>query len=257
MRHKNNAVLAALVAAAAAVHAQSPADAGGDAPAGTLETVNVTARRSIEQRFFAPGSLVVVDRGDIENLGAFSVADVLRQLPGVVVTTGADGSVDIRMRGMDRNSTQLLVDGQRTSTGRAQLPLDQLPPEMVERIEVVRSPTAEFSGATGGTINIVLRQASVRRETVVRLTDNVVWGRQAAQAFFSRTGPLFGGNAPATAGDQPTAEQPWAYFVSVAQLGTLLGSDSHRVVSDGTTTTTTDAASRYRRSEFSLVPRLN
>ncbi|HYF21056.1 MAG TPA: TonB-dependent receptor [Ramlibacter sp.] len=257
MNENKAGVLAALLVASAAVQAQAPGDAGGDAPAGTLETVTVNARRSIEQRFFAPGSLVVVDRGDIENLGAFSVADVLRQLPGVVVTTSADGSVDIRMRGMDRNSTQLLIDGQRTSSGRSQLPLDQLPPELVERIEVVRAPTAEFSGATGGTINIVLRQASVRRETVVRFTDNIVWGRQAVAAFFSRTGPLFGGNAPATAGDDVTAQQPWAYFVSVARLNTLLGSDSHRTVTDPFGSTSTDAASRYRRGEYSLVPRLN
>lgn len=59
----------------------TPEGAGGATP--SLDGVTVTARRSLEQRFFAAGSLVVVDRSDIEQMGAFSVADVLRQLPGV------------------------------------------------------------------------------------------------------------------------------------------------------------------------------
>ncbi|HEY8360514.1 MAG TPA: TonB-dependent receptor, partial [Ramlibacter sp.] len=206
-------------------------------------------------RFFAAGSLVVVDRQDIENLGAFSVADVLRQLPGVVVTTTGDGSVEIRMRGMDRNATQLLVDGQRVSGGRSQLPLDQLPSELIERIEVVRAPTAEFSGATGGTLNIVLRQATVRRETVVRVTDNRVWGRNAPQSFFSTSGPL-GGDAPKPAAGEVPA-QPWAYFVALASTGYILGSNLHADVVDSTGATEVEANPRYRRHELSLVPRLS
>nr|WP_255429495.1 TonB-dependent receptor [Ramlibacter albus] len=197
--------------------------------------------------------MVVLDRRDIENLGAFSVADVLKQLPGVVVNTGADGSVEIRMRGMERSATQLLVDGQRQATGRSQLALDQLPPEMVERIEVVRSPSAEFSGATGGTINIVLRQATVRRETSIRLTDNTVWGRHRGQLFFSRTGPVTEPK-PATAG-QP-ADDPWAYFLAANATGVLLGSNGHSRVDAPLYATDSESIARYHRHEYSITPRL-
>ena len=110
----------------------TPEGTGGATP--SLDGVTVTARRSLEQRFFAAGSLVVVDRSDIEQMGAFSVADVLRQLPGVQVTPSADGSVEIRMRGMERGATQLLIDGQRVGGKRTQLPIDQLPPELIERL---------------------------------------------------------------------------------------------------------------------------
>ncbi|RYX88998.1 MAG: TonB-dependent siderophore receptor, partial [Comamonadaceae bacterium] len=77
---------------AAAVHgfaasAQSTGDEATGAAEPQLESITVNARRSIQQRFFAAGSLVVVDRRDIEQLGAFSVGDVLRQLPGVQVTS--------------------------------------------------------------------------------------------------------------------------------------------------------------------------
>ena len=174
----------------------------GDEAAHTLDTVTVTARRSIADRFNAPGSLFVMDRKDIEAIGGFSVADLLTQLPSVQVTPTANGDVIIRMRGMDPGATQLLVDGQRVSSGKTQLPLDQMPTEMVERIEVVRAPSAEFSGASGGTINIVLRAASAKRETTLRLTDNHVWGRNAGQAFFSRSGPLRSGSASLPAPDR-------------------------------------------------------
>jgi len=239
-----------------AAWAQGQTEGAGALP--QLEGVTVTARRSLEQRFFAAGSLVVVDRNDIEQMGAFSVADVLRQLPGVQVTPSGDGSVEIRMRGMDRGGTQLLIDGQRVGGKRSQLPIDQLPPELIERIEVVRAPTAEFSGATGGTINIVLRQATVKRETVLRLTDNHVWGRNAGQAFFSRTGPI--GATPTQAGDESDAapSQPWSYFVAASATGLLLGSDTHRSTQRaGAEVAQSDTSARYRRTDYALVPRVS
>lgn len=260
---KTGMVLApALLLPAFAALGQGLADDRGSEPS-SLEAVTVNARRSLEQRFFSAGSLVVVDRKDIEELGAFSVADVLKQLPSTVVTTSGDGSVEIRMRGMDRNATQLLIDGQRVSSGRAQLPLDQLPAEMIERVEVVRAPTAEFSGATGGTINIVLREASVKRETAVRLTDNMVWGHHAGQAFFSRSGPIaLGKGSKVDASpklDEPasSSQEPWAYFVAVSSLGYLLGSDVRREVQEGSTSVTSDSSGRYRRRDIAIVPRLN
>ncbi len=231
-----------------------------------LREVTVNARRSIEDRFMAPGSLVVIDRRDIEALGAFSVSDVLRQLPGVQVTPTADGGVVIRMRGMEANATQVLIDGQRVSSGKSQLPLDQMPAEMIERVEVLRAPSAEFSGATGGTLNIVLRQATVKRETNIRITDNRVWGSDAAQTFFSNSGPIGGrvaGQDTGKDGDKEAAvpalgDQPWAYFVAVSSIGYLLGSDTARQTVDaGAVTANSSSVGRYRRGEDTLLPRLS
>jgi hypothetical protein len=157
-----------------------------------LETVVIRADRTLEERFASTGSRVTINRNDIEQMGADSIADVLRQLPGVQTSGGASGNLEIRMRGMDRSATQILVDGQRVGSGRrsGQLPFDQLPADMIERIEVLRSPSAEYSGATGGTINIVMRESLVRRETNVRFTNQHAFGDNGLQGFFSTTGPL-------------------------------------------------------------------
>jgi outer membrane receptor for ferrienterochelin and colicins len=52
--------------------------------------------------------------------------------------------------------TQILVDGERIAPG---FSLDSIPPEQIERIEILRAPTAETGArAIAGTINIVLRE---------------------------------------------------------------------------------------------------
>src|SRR6185436_1032475 len=52
--------------------------------------------------------------------------------------------------------TQILLDGERVQGG---LSLDSIDPEMVERIEIQRAPTAETGArAIAGTINIITRE---------------------------------------------------------------------------------------------------
>ncbi len=261
--------------------AQMPSEERNASEGRQLETVTIRERRSIAQRFFAAGSLVTVDRQDIEAMGADSVADVLRQLPGVQVNGSGNGTLEIRMRGMDKSATQILVDGEKVSGARqsAQLPFDQLPADMIERIEVLRAPSAEFTGATGGTINIVLRQASVQRETNIRLTDQRVWGQNAFQGFFSKTGPFTGPSTrPLTTPDKPVVRsadaaddtngtrplavprEPWTYFLAGSASDRLAGSDTHRsmtVTGSNPSTSESDEKYRFRTSEWLLIPRLS
>lgn len=264
---------AAALLALSLAHAQRSglgpgAGVGADVnPEREMQEVNVNARRSIEERFFSAGSRVTIDRQDIEQMGADTAADVLQRLPGVQVTGAASGNLVIRMRGMDANQTQVLVDGERQGGGRrggAQLPFDQLSADMIERIEVIRAPTAEFTGAAGGTINIVLRQAAtIRRETTVRLANQSVWGLNGLQGFFSHSGPL---TEPAKGEDGKPLPGPageaWGY--------SLMGALSQRITGfevDRTNTTTNAAGAvtasstskdvfRNRSNEFMLMPRI-
>lgn len=60
-----------------------------------------------------PASVSVVDREQIEKRGADSVAELLRDVPGVsVVDTAVAGMKRIRIRGEQANRVVILVDGQ-------------------------------------------------------------------------------------------------------------------------------------------------
>ena len=120
--------LAALLGGPA--QAQMSSEEAGMGGSQQLREVVVTGRRTLEERFMATGSLVVVDRQDIERMGVESAVDALKQLPGVQVNTNASGGVEIRMRGMDASATRVLIDGQRAA-GRGQLPIDQLPADLI------------------------------------------------------------------------------------------------------------------------------
>ena len=88
--------------------------------------------------------------------GDTRLADVLKRVPGITIG-GVRGQVaDIRMRGLGSGYVQILLDGEPTPPG---FSLDLLAPDLIERIEVLRAPTADISAqAIAGTINIVLRR---------------------------------------------------------------------------------------------------
>ncbi len=193
-----------------------------------LPEVEVRGQRSsLNDRFNSPGSRVIVTKEDIENMGADTVTDVLKGLPGVTTSTGANGQTEIRMRGMDRGATQILVDGERQNNSRrgGGLPIDQIPADLIERVEVIRAPMAEFSGASGGTINIVLKQAVVQRETTMRLSNQFQFGQNAAALFVGKTGPFY--DPPADNNKRPANERviPPSYFFGMSVYERLGGND--------------------------------
>ena len=144
--------------------------AAASAPAGAEQRVQITGGRvaDTDQRRQSTAAKIVIGREEIDKFGDATVGEVLRRLPGVS-TPGAPGRGGApRMRGLGGGFTQLLIDGQRMPPG---FSLDSLTPEQVERIEVLRAPTAETGArAIAGTINIVLREVLKRRLNDVHLT---------------------------------------------------------------------------------------
>jgi iron complex outermembrane receptor protein len=148
-----------------------------------LNPVEVKSAASVEDvRSASTASKIVVTKEEIQRFGDGSVAEVLKRLPGVTTGGRPGRGGDVRMRGMGGGYTQLLVNGERMSPG---FSLDDLPPDQVERIEIMRAPTAEFGArAVAGTINVVLKEALKRNLNEVRvgvsgeagrLTPNASW----------------------------------------------------------------------------------
>ena len=128
------------------------------APTQTLERVEVIGGRlaDTEERRQSTAAKIVVGREEIERHGDSTVGELLKRLPGVTVQGAPGRGGGIRMRGLGAGYTQILLDGERVPPG---FSLDSLTPEQVERIEILRAPTAETgTRAIAGTINIVTRE---------------------------------------------------------------------------------------------------
>ncbi len=184
--------LAALLAVPAAAHAQAaeaPA-APASAPTSTLERVTIEGRRNdpTEMRRQSSAAKIVIGRPEIEQFGDSSLGDVIRRLPGVTQGGRPGRGGDLRMRGMGSGYTQILIDGERPPPGFA---IEQISPDMVERIELLRAPTAETgTRAIAGTINIILREPLRKRNTDLRPAVSLERGRLSPQLSVSRDGVL-------------------------------------------------------------------
>ncbi|MFD2365180.1 TonB-dependent receptor plug domain-containing protein [Pseudoduganella sp. GCM10020061] len=169
-----------------AAPAQQPA---AQAPQGVLPQVNVSGTRSNEneQRQLSTAAKIVIGREELDRNGDTSITEVLKRLPGVTIG-GAPGrgGGGVRMRGMSGNYTQMLVNGERPPPG---FSLESLPPEQVERIEVMRGPVAEHSTqAIAGTINIVLREGYRQKDRTITVADNIENGRHGANVSLTIPG---------------------------------------------------------------------
>ncbi len=149
--------------------------------AGDIEEIVVTGiRASIEQSLEvkrdADSRLEVVTAEEVGKLPAHNVADALRGLPGVNISSssadegGFDEADRVSLRGTSPSLTQTLIDGhsvgsadwfvlsQGNNVGRS-VSYTLLPSELVSSVEVNKSSHARLQeGGTTGTVNIVTRK---------------------------------------------------------------------------------------------------
>jgi outer membrane receptor protein involved in Fe transport len=104
-------------------------------------------------------SVTVVTSEDIENQSVETVADALRNVPGVAINrTGQIGAVTSAfIRGGNSNYNLIMIDGIPMNDFGGGFDLAPLPTEGVEQIEVLRGPQSALYGmnAVAGAINIV------------------------------------------------------------------------------------------------------
>ena len=140
-----------LVCTAVAVMAQT-------APTADLGRVEVTSGRDndTQQRRESTASKIVIGREEIERQGDANLGEILKRMPGITLGGAPGRGGGIRMRGLSQGYTQILLDGQRVPPG---FSVESLTPEMIERVEIYRAPTAETGAqAIAGTINIITRE---------------------------------------------------------------------------------------------------
>ena len=100
---------------------------------------------------------IVVTQEEILKNGDTSIGEVLKRLPGITLGGVQGRGGDVRMRGLGAGYTMIMLNGEPSPPG---FSLDSLSPDMIERIEIMRAATAEFSTqAVAGAINIILKKA--------------------------------------------------------------------------------------------------
>ncbi|QKJ88607.1 TonB-dependent receptor [Paramixta manurensis] len=146
-----------------------PLFAGGDAIASTEssaeeKSIVVTASRSAASLWDSSASVQVINAETIENSGANTIADLLRDIPGVEVSDdGLAGRKQIRIRGEASSRVLVLIDGQEVTYQRAGMgsgPGLLIDDSALERIEVVKGPWSVLYGsqAIGGVVNFITRK---------------------------------------------------------------------------------------------------
>jgi len=148
-------------------------------PTTDLGQIDIRSNRNndTEARQESTASKIVIGREEIEKQGDATLGDVLKRLPGVTVQGAPGRGGAIRMRGLGGGYTQILLDGERMPPG---FSVDSLTPEQVERIEVLRAPTAETGArAIAGTINIVLREGRKATPDDLKITRSQEHGQDS------------------------------------------------------------------------------
>jgi len=113
-----------------------------------LSEVEVTAERALVE--YQLDKRVVNVSKDI-NAQSGSVAEVMQNLPSV--TVDIDGNVSMR----GSSNVTILIDGKRSSL--SNIPLDQIPANLIESIELVTNPSSKYNPeGTSGIINLVLKK---------------------------------------------------------------------------------------------------
>ena len=128
------------------------------APVQDMGSVEIKSNRdnTMEERRQSTAAKIVIGREELDKQGDATLGEVLKRLPGVTIQGAPGRGGAIRMRGLGGGYTQILLDGQRVPPG---FSIESLTPEMVEKVEIMRAPTAETGArAIAGTINIILRE---------------------------------------------------------------------------------------------------
>lgn len=158
----NSAALVALLSAAPLAAQDVQNDAGEDAAPKIVfgdevreDYILVSAHRDgglqVDEY---PGSATIVNRDDMSRRQVRDVADVLRDVPGVAISSVA-GQTQLRLRGAEGNHVLVLVDGIEVSDPFAgEFDLGTLQAEIGSYVEVLRGPQSALYGsdAVGGVV---------------------------------------------------------------------------------------------------------
>ena len=151
-------VLSSFVAHAQTAPSAKPADAG-------MGDVVVTGSRIAVPNEVSISPVIGVSEADIQQTGVTRVEDLLNSLPQVFasqgsnISNGSDGTATVNLRNLGSNRNLVLVNGRRLGPGDpgggSAADLNQIPAELVERVDVLTGGASSVYGAdaVAGVVN--------------------------------------------------------------------------------------------------------
>jgi outer membrane receptor for ferrienterochelin and colicins len=143
-------------------------------PAPVVEAVQVvSAARQEELRETLNTNVSVLSRRLIEDSGSQTVAELLREVPGVVSRRGSEtaGAGGEQIQGIDSRQVLVLLDGQpligARGIKRGVVNLDRQSVDRLDQVEVVKGASSALYGsdAIGGVINLITKDATAPFDT--------------------------------------------------------------------------------------------
>ncbi len=152
-----------------------------------IEPVVVTATRIETPVRNVLASVELIRREDLLRQPASDLGDALRMIPGVeAVRLGGPGQqTSIFIRGTESNHVLVLMDGLRINPSIGNAAIQNIAPELVQRVEVVKGPRSTLYGsdALGGVINVITRRGAEGGSSV-----QAGYGRYGTQSASFSTG---------------------------------------------------------------------
>lgn len=154
-----------------------------------LEEIEITSPRIETKIEDVPGSVTVITREEIEKSNAYKVGDLLKNVTAAqfMDEAGSGNTQNIALRAYDAwrsQETKILINGVPVRSA-FNIPIE---PVSIERIEVMRGPSATIYGTRtgGGVINIVTREGSEKFRIEPSFSAGA-WGLQKYSLFVGGT----------------------------------------------------------------------
>ncbi|MEW6990135.1 TonB-dependent receptor [Colwelliaceae bacterium 6441] len=152
------------------------------------EHIVVTANRTASNIDEVLVSQVVITREEIEKIQAKSVIDLLATVSGIdtAISGGRGQTASVFMRGANSEHTLVLINGVRIGSATlGSSNLNEISPELIDRIEIVKGPRAALWGsdAIGGVIQIFTRKLTAGEHFV-----NAAFGSENYQKYGAGVG---------------------------------------------------------------------
>ncbi len=194
-------LLLPLLVAGLPLAAQGPAAPGDVEDLRSLQATRVRLASGHDQALLrSPQAVEVLEGETLRSLGIHRLTDALRLMSSVEVIEVGGVATAVSLRGMFPDGVgqlvQILVDGVPIQNSSRIYPLDldllPIPLELVDRIEVVRGPSASLHGANavGGVVALTTRQPNGTFEGGLRAQGGSRHTARGEAALLGRVGTL-------------------------------------------------------------------